>query len=147
MVGLMSQQCAAAWLLVWWCYSWIQGGEGGERLPTLSRHVSQRWQFEVCVGTSSWRRWHQSLIQQKVKVILSKLSFSVLDFGARGCFDAAFFPLQGWYWVCVRLNLNNVNSVSHVFLICGSEEILTLVQLTWRTLQEAWYLFSDQKSD
>lgn len=160
MVGLMSQQCAAAWLLVWWCYSWSQGGEGGE-ICRICPDMLVSADSLRCVGTSSWRRWHKCLIQQKVKVNRSKLSFPVLDFSAwvLWCY---FFQFKAdidsmWDFTCFYFVKKTSKSIwsdfsircfSTTFWICYAE-----VGRYWRwslklkSLQEARYLFSDQNPD
>lgn len=160
MVGLMSQQCAAAWLLVWWCYSWSQGGEGGA-ICRICPDMLVSADSLRCVGTSSWRRWHKCLIQQKVKVNRSKLSFPVLDFSAwvLWCY---FFQFKAdidsmWDFTCFYFVKKTSKSIwsdfsircfSTTFWICYAE-----VRRYWRwslklkSLQEARYLFSDQNPD
>lgn len=164
MVGLMSQQCAAAWLLVWWCYSWIQGGEGGE-ICRICPDMLVSADGLRRVGTSSWRRWHKCLIQQKVKVNRSKLSFPVLDFSAWVLWCCFFFSSRLILILCETLlvfillrrqaKASEVISVSDVFpplfesvmrklgdIDAGPAQMIQL-----RSLQEARYLFSDQKPD
>lgn len=160
MVGLMSQQCAAAWLLVWWCYSWSQGGEGGE-ICRICPDMLVSADSLRCVGTSSWRRWHKYLIQQKVKVNRSKLSFPVLDFSAwvLWCYFLQFKADidSMWDFTCFYFVKKTSKSIwsdfsircfSTTFWICYAE-----VGRYWRwslklkSLQEARYLFSDQNPD